>query len=96
MQTHPYDYYYNDTEHGYYLKNPIFFKEIQRWVLAQWQLNKTTDYELIAELKLKQKSKIFSEKQIRNILAKWVESIHPRFQLCWPSVKYIYFHLSKS
>lgn len=86
IQTDPYDFYDNHCE---YLKHPIFFKEIQRWVLAHWQLNKTTDDELIAELKQKQKSKIFTQKQILTILSTWIESIHPRFQLNWPSVKYI-------
>lgn len=70
------------------MKSDQAFKEVQRFVLALWQLKETTDPLLNAELMQQQLSEIYDRKQIINILKWHVQYSAPRFQLCWPSVKY--------
>lgn len=83
IQLRPYELY----EQSIYLSNPIYFKELQRFVLALWQLRFTTDPKLCAELMEKQESKIMTRKEILMQLTWLVQQSAPRFQLCWPSVK---------
>ena len=89
MQYEPYELYKRSV-----LRDPMIFKEVQRFVLALWQLKETTDPKLIAELKEKQLSDKLSIKEILNILKWHVQHSAPRFQSCWPSVKYIYIYFS--
>ena len=75
------------------LRYPVVFKEVQRFVLALWQLKETTNKKLIAELMNAQLSDILSREDIINILKWHVQYSATRFQLCWPSVKYLYTYI---
>lgn len=79
---------YKLYEESAILSNPIYFTELQRFVLARWKSKYTTDPILIAELMEQQQSKLMTIKQMINHLKWCVQQSSPRFQLCWPSVKY--------
>ena len=84
---------YKLFEESLYLSNPKYFKEIQRWVIALWQLEETSDEMLIAELLQQQQSNIMTTLDIIKQLTWCIQQTPPRFQLCWIGVKYYYFIL---
>lgn len=81
-QLSPYELY----QESVYLSNPIYFKELQRFVLALWQDKLTTNTLLAAELLEQQESKLIKRAEIIEHLTWCVQQSPPRFQLCWPSV----------
>ena len=83
----PYELYNKSS----FLSNPIYFAELQRFVLALWQLKFTTNKGLVRELLQKQKSKLITKQEMISHLTWLVQHSHPRFQLCWPSVKSVHY-----
>ena len=84
-QYHPYELYSKSK----YLTKPESFIIIQQFVLALWQLHNTTNPILTAELLQAQKSDKLSREEIIDQLRWCIQNSEARFQLCWPSVKFI-------
>lgn len=84
-QYHPYELFAKSK----YLQDPEIFPFFQQFVLSLWQLRYTTSSHLLADLLRQQFNHKISRREMIDELAWCVQNSAPRFQLCWPSVKYL-------
>ena len=87
-QYHPQELYYRSR----HLCHKETFNAIQAFVLALWQLRNTTNTVLVAQLLQAQKSNIISREDIIDQLRWCIQNCDKRFQLSWPSVKYLFIY----